>query len=1468
MRFHIHRFVLLCLFLSALSILGASSPLRADRSGDQLIVLLAQGGGAPTPDEVVEQARQKRPLPAGLGAGNPEKVEFGISQRASGELLEHLLAHPESPRAMLERYLVFTYPAQANLGAIAEALRRSPHVLNVERNSTFELSVVPSDPLFSAKDGAGNPRPAPDHQWGSYALKLPSSPTDPPGAWDYTAGHSYVGIVDTGVATNHEDLRPYTIENGQLVHIGNFREQFSYDYYYKEDNVDEGQPQLVASTNAVQTPTHGGHGTHVAGIIAATANNQDAQDADGVAGVCWHCSLMVGKAAPLEKLSGTTDKYGPGPLSATAIADALTGLTDHGAQLLNMSFGRGSNVPNCEDPNLDPSSEKGMYCIALKYAHDRDVLMVASSGNGVPNSDGDVNFPARHPFVVAAGGIIPGGAFWSTCDPSTDTSDCPSKYGPSQELVAPARQVLSTFYPGLAYAGTGCDDNWGAGGPGYGPCTGTSMSAPYVTGVSALVRSVNPLLLEGQVRSLLRGYASNLGSHNNQTGYGTPDAAASVRGALGTAGGTLLDNRLTPLFSLYSTLAQDFFYTTAPQMATAALFQMATPYQPAGPAVPGYASYPGGQCYVSPCWPTDPTASVYVFTTEKAPFAGAPPLVPLYRMSYVGATATNPDNKDTTYTTEAAGILAFRDVGYKLDGIEGYIYQRCTPEPGCIPAGAVRLYRLYNEARDDFAIFPESELAQMQADGYASSPGLNDWIGYVYPNVDSDGDNVVNGFEGLLGTDPAKADTDCDGLSDGTESLVYPYTDPRGSGCTNLPPTSCFTWTTNGRRIDFNASCSSDDHGIASYFWDFGDNSSETRTTPTTFHQYAAGSSYTVWLKVTDTGGLFTWVDHVVNPVNQIPVANGDSAVTYRDVAVNINVLTNDSDPDGDPISVSTWTQPAHGSVIKNPDGTMRYTPAAGYTGQDSFKYQISDGFALSTPAKDVLIDVRAPNKLPDARDDGWSTYQNGPTNIPYSNLLSNDYDPDGDALTVTGINTTGLTGTLDCSSGTYCRYAPPSWFVGTTSFTYSASDGKGGTDPATVRIKVGVANQAPVPQDDILDAAYNTQLTFTRATLLANDSDPDGDVLSVMSVSRAVLTAFGTLSCSAANYVCTYTPPAGFTGVDVLSYRATDGITFTDARVRILVRPPSPVVLDAHEDQRFTTTSVTYISYSSLLYNDYDPEGGALTLVSIDTTGLAGTLDCSDPSGCNYYRGTSDPTRFKYTVRDPQGNLATATVTLKPGNWSFNKPPVIANDQLSTRTNTPLVFSVFDVLRNDYDPDNDQLNVAFYFSSQYGRVICTTPAYVCTYTPNANFTGTDTLTYNTDDGTNSVQGSVTMAVLPVTAKDAQVLSQNVPVSLFAGQTYPVSLRLKNVGTQSWNLIGPQCNAFRLGSVNPYDNTTFGSARAELPSTVAPGGEVTVTFNITAPATPGTYNFQRRMVHECVAWFGDLSPNVVVTVSP
>lgn len=419
----------------------------------------------------------------------------------------------------------------------------------------------------------------------------------------------------------------------------------------------------------------------------------------------------------------------------------------------------------------------------------------------------------------AIGGIESTGAVWdradesggcpcdypnrpSACSHELATFECGSNYtvtqnGPRQDLVAPARQVLSTFYENREWNKLlGCHDTAVNGvnhaGVGYDLCTGTSMASPHVAAVAGILRSVNPLLSKAQIESALTGNASRAGNWDSKLGYGYPIASASVQAVLGRANGTVLANRLTPLFVLYSFTAQDHLYTTFPQMGAAAQWSSDgyTPINPdsvAWPDVPGYSYFPDSGCNVSPCLP-EPRASVYVFTTDRSP--NGSPLAPLYRMTFEGTFPggpSNPANRDTAFTTDQAGITSFKNAGYKLDGIEGYIYQRCAPEPQCIPAGAVRLYRLYNAARDDFALFPEPELGAMLAAGYASSPGLNDWIGYAYPNADGDGNQVINGFEGLIGTDPALGDSDCDGLADGAEILGYPNTNPRiansGSGC-------------------------------------------------------------------------------------------------------------------------------------------------------------------------------------------------------------------------------------------------------------------------------------------------------------------------------------------------------------------------------------------------------------------------------------------------------------------------------------------------------------------------------------------------------------------------------------------------------------------------------------------------------------------------------------------------------------
>ena len=111
----------------------------------------------------------------------------------------------------------------------------------------------------------------------------------------------------------------------------------------------------------------------------------------------------------------------------------------------------------------------------------------------------------------------------------------------------------------------------------------------------------------------------------------------------------------------------------------------------------------------------------------------------------------------------------------------------------------------------------------------------------------------------------------------------------------------------------------------------------------------------------------------------------------------------------------------------------------------------------------------------------------------------------------------------------------------------------------------------------------------------------------------------------------------------------------------------------------------------------------------------------------------------------------------------------------------------------------------------------------------------------------------------------ALFVSQSVPASMSAGQQYSVSVSMRNTGSTTWTAA----QGIRLGAVNPYDNYTWGMNRVSLAGgdSIAPGQEKVFTWNVTAPTTAGTYNFQWRMVRDGVAWFGDLSTNLAVAVS-
>jgi large repetitive protein len=470
---------------------------------------------------------------------------------------------------------------------------------------------------------------------------------------------------------------------------------------------------------------------------------------------------------------------------------------------------------------------------------------------------------------------------------------------------------------------------------------------------------------------------------------------------------------------------------------------------------------------------------------------------------------------------------------------------------------------------------------------------------------------------------------------------------------------------------------------------------------------------------------------------NEPPVAVDDTLTTAEDTAGQVSVLTNDSDPDGHALTVTTLTPTAqHGTVSCTAAGVCTYTPAANYFGPDSFTYGISDGHG-GTDTATVTVTVTPVNDPPEANADVIDTTEGSPGS---ANVLANDFDADGDTLTIQSF-TQGLHGTVTCA-GTDCTYTPNAGYSGPDSFTYTASDGHGGTDVATVAVTVSSANDPPVADDDALMTAEDTP---GQVNVLDGDTDPNGDPLTVSTLTPSA--GHGTVSCTAAG-VCTYTPDANYFGPDSFTYTVSDGHGGTDTgTVNVTVTP----VNDAPNavDDVLTTAEDAASAPLNVLANDTDIDGGPLSVTTLTPTANHGTVSCTAAGLCTYMPAASyfGPDSFDYSISDGNGGTDTATVnvTVTP----VNDAPNAVDDVLTTAEDA--ASAPLNVLANDSDVDGDALAVTTLTpTASHGTVSCTA-AGSCTYTPALNYNGPDSFTYSISDGNGgSDTATVSFTVTPV----------------------------------------------------------------------------------------------------------------------
>ena len=375
-------------------------------------------------------------------------------------------------------------------------------------------------------------------------------------------------------------------------------------------------------------------------------------------------------------------------------------------------------------------------------------------------------------------------------------------------------------------------------------------------------------------------------------------------------------------------------------------------------------------------------------------------------------------------------------------------------------------------------------------------------------------------------------------------------------------------------------------------------------------------------------------------PVNTVPVATDDTA-TYSCGTTSrvIDLVDNDADADGDTLTITSIDQPQYGTAVINANGTsITYTPdGSGCGKQDVFNYTISDGNGgTDTATVRINLDGSVDNEV-NAEDDAQSTDKNTPVVI---DVLAND---DSDA-TITRIVRRPSNGTVEIVNGKI-KYTPNNGFTGTDTFEYEVRDAHGNTDIATVTVTVqknsGGTNYAP---DAVEDAVSTEKDKAIIINVLANDTDPENDMLTIVSVTQPAGAPTTTISNGKIRF-----DPKGTVGSISFSYTISDGHGNTaDTVVTVGSTDPShgnihhPLVVD---DVVTTKDGVDIII--DVLANDSDADGDTLILDDIDSGHFGETHKVGNKILYKPIPGRTGTDTFYYGVHDGHGHNGSGKVTV-----------------------------------------------------------------------------------------------------------------------------------------------------------------------------------------------------------------------------
>jgi len=579
--------------------------------------------------------------------------------------------------------------------------------------------------------------------------------------------------------------------------------------------------------------------------------------------------------------------------------------------------------------------------------------------------------------------------------------------------------------------------------------------------------------------------------------------------------------------------------------------------------------------------------------------------------------------------------------------------------------------------------------------------------------------------------------------------------------------------------------------------------------------------------------GISATIPDFETEINQFlkpPVSQDMSASTAEDTAINITLAG--SDPEGESLTYTILE--VNNATVTLSGNVANYTPNAHFNGTDTFTYKANDGTSDSNIAT-VTMTVSSEDDEPNTIDVATTTDEDVAVTV---NLSADEYDGDSYSFAIITDVSNGTTSL----NGSVVTYTPNQDWNGTDTFTFEATDDRimfGKRNVATATITVNAVNDAPVANDITNQITDENRMMQLDITLDATDVDGDALTYNITSTNNGSVTINGTIA--------TYEPTQDWNGEDSFTYVANDGsVDSNTATVTITVNAvnDAPVIIPA------ANNGTTNMSEDGSMYEQFtatDVDGDDVTL-SIVTNPANATItnftnddpDC--PGNCASF--TYTPTTnwhgtdtFTYKANDGTLDSAIETHTFIVN--SVNDLPVVTDITTSTNEDSPVTFSVHDYIT---DSDGDDTYWSYFVDTQPANGTVTVEDSNngnYTYTPNADWNGTDSFTwYVYDDGNGPEPGNSNVATTTITvnAVEDAPIANNVSASVDEDMTGS-TIRIKGDATDNAGSDPDGDNVTFIIVSLPSNASIYNDAGGGIPDgdALAVGDEITSYYTIYNP---------------------------------